>query len=122
MLSEFRNDCLADAYEIDRASDDEDDDEEDMELDGADASGNEAGVGNVTAGAPGVITTDFFRQAMMMATGGTANLPAPLATQVLYFHIFMNLVCTHHSFEPMATHTRTHMCVLLVSLCCSVFC
>lgn len=89
MLSEFRNNsCLTDAYEIDRASDDEndeDDDEEDMELDGVGTGGNEAGVGNTTAGAPGVITADFFRQAMMMATGGSANLPAPLVTQVSIF-------------------------------------
>lgn len=126
-MNEFRKEficCLTDAYEIDRASDDEndeDDDEEDMELDGAGTGGNnEAGAGNAT-GAPGVITADFFRQAMMMATGGTANMPTPLVTQVHYFCIFMNIVCKHHSFEHMVIYTYIYvcMCVCVTIVCVS---
>ena len=65
------------AYALDRPSDDEDDDEEDMDLN--DLNPNQAAQGN----AGGLITSDFFQRAMMMAAGGALNPPAaPVVNQV----------------------------------------
>lgn len=76
----------AQAYALDRPSDDEDDDEEDMDLSDMNAIGNQAGQGN----APGVITSDFFQRAMMMAGGGSnLNPPAPVVNQVWMQFIYV---------------------------------